>query len=311
MIIEHRLIDSDTLESLAYQYLGDASRAKELAEFNNLDYPYIVKSKAEVEKYYATGYLKITRKFTDLLERIRTGWTFQTSVSPVSFVHKEYIVTQDVVFAPGVDTVHVPVRSLIIGSFGNVGAGEITSATEATLQATSIHFDTITNPISFTNGKDVRIKFTGDLIYIPAEDTQTEVTQDIEKMLEYTGGEDIVLDFTEDIADNRGDIASVKGLENIKQAIKNRLSTEKGTLIYHPEYGVDIVASVGMPSVYNLEKRIELEILQALSYEDRITDVSIIDVRLDKTAMYINIAYKVRATGISEEISLPISRGVL
>ena len=40
--LKHTIIDGETLESIAYKYLGDASRNLEIAILNDLDYPFII-----------------------------------------------------------------------------------------------------------------------------------------------------------------------------------------------------------------------------------------------------------------------------
>ncbi len=40
--LKHTIIDGETLESIAYKYLGDSSRNLEIAILNDLDYPFII-----------------------------------------------------------------------------------------------------------------------------------------------------------------------------------------------------------------------------------------------------------------------------
>lgn len=54
-------------------------------------------------------------------------------------------------------------------------------------------------------------------------------------------------------ANNHGDLAIVSGLDNLKQAIVNRLLTAKGSLEGHPNFGSEIEENLGLKTNNQLE----------------------------------------------------------
>lgn len=47
-------------------------------------------------------------------------------------------------------------------------------------------------------------------------------------------------------ADDAGDFAVVGGRENLKQQLEHRIATDKGALLYHPEYGCSVRRLLGV-----------------------------------------------------------------
>lgn len=79
------------------------------------------------------------------------------------------------------------------------------------------------------------------------------------------------------------DLDVVSGVDNLTQAIANRLKTRLGELapLGHPEYGSRHHELVGEPNVERTRNLIKLYILQALRREPRITRVVKADVSAD------------------------------
>ncbi|HET9933947.1 MAG TPA: GPW/gp25 family protein [Polyangiaceae bacterium] len=73
----------------------------------------------------------------------------------------------------------------------------------------------------------------------------------------------------------RRDLSVASGIENITQAIANRLKTRRGELaaLGHPEYGSRHHELVGEPNVERTRNLIKLYVLQALRQEPRIEKV--------------------------------------
>lgn len=73
----------------------------------------------------------------------------------------------------------------------------------------------------------------------------------------------------------RRDLERVDGVDNLVQAIANRLKTRKGELIPlgHPEYGSRHHELIGEPNVERVRNLIKLYVLQALRHEHRIERV--------------------------------------
>ena len=82
---------------------------------------------------------------------------------------------------------------------------------------------------------------TGQQILVPAPTPVVSSTLDPDEVFL----SDIKLDTNGSIMTEGGDFAVVSGVANLKQALKNRIETEQGELIYHPEYGSGIRRIVG------------------------------------------------------------------
>jgi len=307
MAIEHRLTDADTLQSLALRYLGNADRWKEIVDFNKLSPPYIGKDRSELYDHHASGFLIVTRTSSSHPVTIRKGWTFTTSITMMNQIPKVYEVVEDVVIPAGKDSAYVYVRCTVPGVFGNVMEGAIDTVGQNTLEQAEFSIESVTNPEKFTNGKEYNVRFSGEIIYIPTSEDETGV-EDIDQLLANVGGEDFVLDAEGNLFyDNYGDIASVSGVDNIKQAVKDRLMTEKGEYPLHPEYGTNIPSIIGTARTPYTERMVRLEILQALSLEDRIENVQITSLTIEHTTVYVEVSYTVKLTSANESVAVTIN----
>ncbi|AYJ75180.1 putative baseplate assembly protein 1 [Bacillus phage BSP36] len=74
---------------------------------------------------------------------------------------------------------------------------------------------------------------------------------------------------------NRGQIATVRGIENLKQSLFIRLITPKGSYIGHPEYGSNIHQYLGMKNTEETAALIDLEIERTLRTDSRVTGVTL------------------------------------
>lgn len=79
------------------------------------------------------------------------------------------------------------------------------------------------------------------------------------------------------------DIETASGLDNLTQALANRLKTRKGELadVGHPDYGSRHHELIGEPNVERTRNLIKLYVLQALADEPRIERVLSADVRAE------------------------------
>ena len=89
--------------------------------------------------------------------------------------------------------------------------------------------------------------------------------------------EDADLAVNEDLSTSavERDLEIIDGLDNLTQAIANRLKTRKGELadLGHPEYGSRHHELIGEPNVERTRNLIKLYVLQALKREPRIIRV--------------------------------------
>ena len=114
----------------------------------------------------------------------------------------------------------------------------------------------------------------------------------------------------------RRDLGVTAGLDNLTQAIANRLKTRQGELtdLGHPTYGSRHHELIGEPNVPRTRNLIKLYILQALRDEPRIERVVRTNVKAehDPPRETVRIEIEVRVTGQAEPLNLvvPFSLGV-
>jgi len=76
------------------------------------------------------------------------------------------------------------------------------------------------------------VLLTGQLIKVPSASGQVRTT-DADLVFE----RDVQLTDAGDIVADGGDFGLVSGLDNLRQALRNRLETDRGELVFHPAYG--------------------------------------------------------------------------
>lgn len=131
---------------------------------------------------------------------------------------------------------------------------------------------------------------TGDIIIIPIEvdllDTNVDSLghRDRELIMGLALGRDIAMEYQEESAGNkalhgesfglattdRGDLKTVSGIENLKQAVINQLLTPRGTLLLHPNYGSDLYRYIGRQATHENMVMIEDEILATIQQDLRV-----------------------------------------
>ena len=115
-----------------------------------------------------------------------------------------------------------------------------------------------------------RVKLYGELLQVPAVTQQSPSrSTDIEAVYE-TDVElrDGFIDVNE-----AGDLATVSGWDNLKQAIDGRLETETGELLFHPEYGCRARTLIGMGSTPVTGQLCAQYVRASLRADPRISDI--------------------------------------
>lgn len=106
------------------------------------------------------------------------------------------------------------------------------------------------------------------------------------------------------------DLIAATGLDNLEQAIANRLKTRKGELapLGHPDYGSRHHELIGEPNVERTRNLIKLYVLQALRDEPRIERVLSAVVRSEHTPARdtVRIELGLRVLGASTPLNLVI-----
>jgi phage baseplate assembly protein W len=307
MAIEHILTDNDTVQSLAYRYLGSASDWLQIVDYNGLEYPYTLTSDDAKASLHASGYVKVTRDLFSSALTVYKGSLFATKIDNQG-IQRLYEVPEDTVIPAGEPSGYIFVRCTTFGTFGNVIAHAINQPYRVnTNLGQSISSLIVDNETSFTNGTDSTVKVTGQPIYIPiaSEDEDMQVITNVNSFLNLLGGEDLALDKDGDLMeDGMGDLGSWLGLDNIKQALTHRLMTERGSLSHHPEYGTRLAELIGKTGAPYILKLMELDIHESLAYEDRLSGVVVNAVEQEGTAIYVDLTVEINRVGENFRLQL-------
>ena len=304
MAIEHILTDFDTIHNLAARY---GVSWQDIVDYNGLEYPYILDSKEAYEKLFASGYVRVTRDHYQSALTIYKGSQFSTKVDNHG-IRKTYEAVEDTIIPAGQQTGYIYVRCINYGTFGNTIAHSIVEPYRVLTNLGLYTQLTVTNEEPFLNGTDAKVKFTGQSIFIPVE-TDVQITANTEDFLEALGGEDLYLTEDGDLTDDgSGDLASVSGLQNIVQAIKNRFMEEVGAFPHHPEYPPGIHERIGRPMTPYVERLIEIDIHSSLAYEDRIDSVEVRSIVIEGTTIYLDLDLHIGGTVENVRLTLDYSR---
>lgn len=91
------------------------------------------------------------------------------------------------------------------------------------------------------------VAVTGETIWLPsdaalpARDVAMRTDRDVEIF-----GRDLLLDAGLLVFSGTGDLVTIEGIDNIVQALRNRLATMRGELLLHPDYGMERGLAVGI-----------------------------------------------------------------
>lgn len=101
-----------------------------------------------------------------------------------------------------------------------------------------------------------------------------------------------------------GDIQLITGIENLKQALFNRLVTVKGSLAHRPEYGVGVQLWQGSIGSIDKQRQLAVEIKKQFEKDPRVSKVTSVSIKPDESepSMFI-VQYKVEAVGIGELVA--------
>lgn len=97
-----------------------------------------------------------------------------------------------------------------------------------------------------------------------------------------------------DLVREGGDLATVDGIENVRQALLRRLVTMPGSLIHRPQYGVGIGQFQGALASFATQQQLALRIQEQFAREDRIESVdrvvvSVQDQQPDMTRVLVTV----------------------
>lgn len=101
-----------------------------------------------------------------------------------------------------------------------------------------------------------------------------------------------------------GDIQLISGIENLKQALFNRLITVKGSLSHRPDYGVGVQLWQGAVGSIDKQRQLAMEIKKQFEKDTRVSKVTSVAIKPDESNPSIFIVqYKIEAVGIGELVA--------
>jgi len=166
------------------------------------------------------------------------------------------------------------------------------------------------------------VKAIGEIVLIPSENRDIleglkryEIQDEYDRLL----GEDIALfEYSDGIyltadgqgemeGNNKGDLKTVRGVKNLKQALLMRLSTPLGGLLHHPLYGTELHDLLGVPNTYDNQQKIKIEIERTIRADKRVKDILIDSFAIEKDTVKATI--KITAIGLEEIINMGFTLG--
>lgn len=100
----------------------------------------------------------------------------------------------------------------------------------------------------------------------------------------------------------KGDLKTISGKDNLRQAILHRLITSPNTIVHRPEFGVGIKSYQGIISSLEKQRELAVKIREQLLEDERIESVD--SVKFDEDTDYRSgtfiVHLKVTASGIGE-----------
>jgi phage baseplate assembly protein W len=332
---QYMVVEGDSLPSIAQSQLGDATRWPEIAMLNGLSYPYLSDDLTYSAAQRAVG--EVTFSHVSALE---ASWLIPvgTIVGTRATADRPAIlfrVTQDATIPAGELSVTVPVEALETGEAGNIGPGEIyevvwcaTAAAEylyeleitavdvagnsATTTRTFRHvgWPGATNAEAMREGASGSVARKGEWILLPVAASVRQVPG---IFLAPVGANPLVRQYGIDYwmseeggldRDNTGDIKAVGGLDNLVIAMRCALSTERGDLTGHPEYGSDLWRLVGeLESPYRAD-RVALEVSRAALRDPRIRDVRVLSTEWDVQGLRVGLEFTTENTQDTGRVNL-------
>lgn len=298
MPLRHLITDADTLVALSMLYFGTEDRVNDIIDYNNLSYPFISTENADKYAVYAHGYVYVKRDNTKSDVIVKKNWTFSTKPSIISTASKTYIVTEDVRLPAGIADGYIPVRSIVPGLEGNTLEGTV-SLLGKEFTKNFVNFSTVVNETPIIGGKAGKVLTTGEYLYIPSEDIDMSLssTDAGYEQARYYYGEDFRLEDDDIVNSTTGDIATVGFSDNVYQAVVQRLKAERGDNPSDFNWGTDIPSLVGDGEIPIdvLPNRIEIDIYETLSYEDRIHSPEVVSIIIEPqwNTVYIDVDMKI------------------
>ena len=98
-----------------------------------------------------------------------------------------------------------------------------------------------------------------------------------------------------------GDIDTISGIDNVKEALFRRLITSKGSLVHRPDYGVGIKDFQNSPSTLFYQQQLAAKIKEQFELDPRVEKVVGVSIDFDDySPQIVNIKVRVKLVGYGE-----------
>lgn len=102
----------------------------------------------------------------------------------------------------------------------------------------------------------------------------------------------------------QGGLKTVRGVENLKQALYIRLATPKGSYTGHPNFGSDLIKYLGQKNSETVQNEIDLEIERTLRTDGRVTNVKLLG--REVTSRTYSVAFEIETISTEEAFEFVI-----
>lgn len=292
---KHVVLEGETLSSIRdkYPYIPHWNV---LAEFNNLEYPYIV-SRDETVKAKAGGQVRFGRKTSSTDEVVVPKGTLvgykRENTALLYLTEDEVSITGTFIYSEDVN-----ITAIDYGEEYNINSNKLNYIENESL-------NDLLNPYNvepITGGLSRNVIQQGDVLYIPFRD---HFTAPEEEEIDFVSVFGIDIHATDNIKDPVGvldyssqkDLLLVAGVENLSQALIRRVITPIGSVVKHPTYGSRLKSRVAQAIQYDFPELLKVDTIDALIADPRVQKVDNVDVSLHGDSAEINC----RVTTISGE----------
>jgi len=178
--------------------------------------------------------------------------------------------------------------------------------------------------VDFIEDKQEGVKVVGEDILVPLDgDNLDVVPSDVSDIYEKALGEDLSLfgdnelivisknEIGEFYSDVYGDLKTVRGLKNLRQAYILRLSTPLGSLLHHPNYGSIISELVGKKSTSGVIHKVKIEVERVIRSDARTEDIRFEQITLDGDTIVSEVIIQPVGFDVAFKMSLIFGEGGL
>ncbi|GIM45247.1 hypothetical protein DNHGIG_07960 [Collibacillus ludicampi] len=255
----------DTIELLAQQLLGDINQVDTLISLNHLRYPYI--SDDPYDQY-------ANPKGTVFLVG---SYTNPQSIT-INNINNVNIMPNDTIF---------------LSEGSSYGAGVVQSISGSTITFTSPvqgTYDSGAIVTVFVNQQNIttQVLQTGNTLLYPYTPNATANNTSTNYSLVF--GTDWKLDNNGFLVRANNDIATVSGLDNLAQALRNRLQTALGTLMLHPDYGNELYNILGESNKLYFTGLAKYYVQQCAIQDPRIRQAEVTNLTIQEDSVFISLS---------------------